>query len=105
VVEGLVLSDNNNQAEVTAFKILSFQWQAIFIQVASSDILEKMVESESTHEMWILLGTKYYRNTAYVFVNQITCLILLLTKYTTSDSLASFISSFKTKWLKLQKLA
>jgi CRISPR/Cas system-associated endonuclease/helicase Cas3 len=105
VVEGLVPSEMDNQAEVAAFKHLSYQVQVICILVVSSNILEKIVEHRSPHEMWTWLHTEYYQDTAYTFVYPITNLTSLLPKFTTSDPLASFLSSFEKEWLQLQNLA
>jgi hypothetical protein len=68
VVEGLEPASDADRDEVAAFKHLSYQAQAIFIQVVSSNILEKIVELESPHRMWTWLRTEYYRDTAYAFV-------------------------------------
>jgi hypothetical protein len=47
--------------------------------------------------MWTWLHTEYYQDTAYAFVYQITNLTFLSNKYSSSDSLASFILSFKSE--------
>ena len=95
---------SRTKAEVAAYEHLCYQAQTIFIQVVSSNILEKIVELGSPHKMWTWLRTEYYRDTAYAFVYQITNLTSLSSSYINSDCLASFISKFESVWLKLQKL-
>jgi hypothetical protein len=68
VVEGVEPADDADRSEVAAYEHLSYQLQAMLIQVVSSNILKKIVELESPHKMWTWLHTEYYRVTAYAFV-------------------------------------
>jgi hypothetical protein len=68
VVEGMEPAEDAEKDEIAAFEHLSYQAQAIFIQLVCSSILEKMVELGPPYMMWSWLRTKYYRDTAYAFV-------------------------------------
>ena len=81
VVEGLQPSDDAEEDEVTAYTALCYQASAIYIQVVSTEILEKLVEFDHPHEMWKYLRTEYYRDTAFALVSQITNLASLSTTY------------------------
>jgi len=68
VAEGLQPSDDAKEDEVTAYTALCYQPSAIYIQVVSTEILEKLVEFDHPHEMWKYLRTEYYRDTAFALV-------------------------------------
>jgi len=105
VVEGQQPSDDAEQDEVTVYTALGHQASAIYIQVVSTKILEKLVEFDHPHEMWNYLRTQYYRDTAFALVSQIPNLATLSTTYDPGLPITVFIAQFETDWLRLSKLA
>jgi len=105
VVEGQQPSDDAGEDEVTAYTALCHQALAIYIQVVSTEIREKLVEFDHPHEMWKYLRTEYYRDTAFALVSQITNLASLSTTYDPAQPVTVFIAQFETEWLRLSKLA
>jgi hypothetical protein len=105
VVEGLDPAADAAQDEIDAYTALCHQAAAVYIQVVSTDILEKIVELDHPHKMWKYLRTEFYRDTAFALVSQITTLTSLSTTYDPSQPISTFISQFETEWLRLTKLA
>lgn len=105
VVLGAKPADDATTEEIEAWQTLSHQAAAVYIQVVSPEILEKIVELDNPHDMWIHLKSEFYRDTAFALVSQVASLASLSVAYDKEVPIASFVSKFETEWLRLQKLA
>lgn len=105
VVEGAEPTEDAQEEEIRAYQNACHQAAVVYIQVVSPAILEKIVELPNPHAMWIYLRSEYYRDTAFALVSQVASLASLSTAYDRSIPISTFILQFKTKWLRLYKLA
>ena len=105
VINGIEPEEDASDEEQDAYESLCDHANTLFIQTVSKEILEKIVELEHPHEMWMYLRTQYYRDTAYALVSQIMNLVALPSTYDSSQPISSFVQRFETEWLHLVKMA
>lgn len=105
VVDGATPAEDAEQVEIGVYENLCNQAAAVYVQVVSPEILEKIVEIGHPHEMWIYLRGEYYRDTAFALVSQVSSLASLSVTYPSSSSIGTFISQFEKEWVRMFKLA
>lgn len=104
VIDGITPGNDATPKELEVYEHLRDQAAAVYLQVVSAEILEKIVELECPHRMWTALRTEYYRDSAFDLVFQFNKVFSLSSTYDPSTPLSDFISTFETEWTRLQKL-
>ncbi|TGZ76127.1 hypothetical protein EX30DRAFT_379944, partial [Ascodesmis nigricans] len=105
VIDGIKPEEDATTKEHEVYEHLRDQAAAVYLQVVSADILEKIVELECPHKMWTALRTEFYRDSAFDLVFQFNKVFSPSTTYYSSTPLSEFISTFETKCTCLQKLS
>jgi hypothetical protein len=97
-------AENADSTEVDAYDHLCYTASTIFIQVVLQDILEKIVQLDKPHLMWIWLPTEYYRDLVYALDSLMKNLVSLAAQYS-GNNLSDFIYKFQCQSFHLTTLS